>query len=74
MTYKLIVAGALLLSVGACVVAPYEESPAYRGAYYANPGYGGYNGNAGYSGRQGFYRGGEERHEGRDDERGDGRR
>jgi len=74
MTYKLVIAGALLLSVGACVVEPYGQSPAYRGAYYANPGSDGYNGNAGYSGRQGFYRGGEERHEGRSDERDDGRR
>jgi hypothetical protein len=73
MTLKLIIASALLLLVTACVVSPYGESPAYHGAYYGNPGYGGYHGNAGYAGREGFYRGGEDRHEGHDGDR-DGER
>ena len=63
MTFKLM-ALALLLLTTACVISPYGESPAYRGAYYGNPGYDGYYGNRGYAGREGFYRGGEEGHDG----------
>jgi hypothetical protein len=63
MTLKFM-AFALLLLTAACVISPYGEGPADRGAYYGNPGYDGYYGNRGYAGREGFYRRGEERHDG----------